>query len=321
VTRWRCTGTDWGGAGIAKGVRVDVRIPLQDSRVIVNEPIAVVIDRITGLGRAREDRVVTVIAVVIRCRQRISVGAAGGEVVTVAVKAVVRGAVAVIVQAVTVLCVAREVVAPGSWVIITVVIGARRGAVSAARCHAILIEIKPVIDRAIAVLIHTVAGFGNARIDPRCRVIAVGVEGAVGPTISTTVRYGSAVGITVFIGVRAEIGRSGRPGIRIAIAVVVYVVAELSGATIDQRVTVITIISPNDSWAAGHLEVTIIVLIKALICQTTAVVVQTITDLQRTGINRRIGVITIPIAGSEAIPIVVRTITAGTTCEELNDQG
>jgi len=232
---------------------------------------------------------------------------------------VVHGAVAVIVQAITVLWIAREVVTPGSRVIVTVVIGARRGPIGTARGHAILIGIKPIIYRAIAVFIQAVTDLGRSRIDARCRVIAVSFEFTVGPTISTTVRHGSAVGITVSIDIWTEIRRSGRPFIRVSVAVVVNFVADLSGATMDRRVIIITVICPEDAGATGRLQVAIGVSIKALICETAAVVIQSVADLQCVRKDRRIGVITVPITGSEAIPVIVRAITAGATCEELND--
>ncbi len=315
---WCRAGTHRGPIDVTEGVAIDVGIPLHDHSVVVDLAVAVVVQAVADLRSARIDAVVPVVAVVVRSRGGVAVRTATGEGVTVDVEAVVRDGVAVIVYGIAdlgILVVAERIQ------VVAVVVGAGNGAVGATGGHPVLVGIEAVVGGAVTVIINPVADLGLTGVDGWRIVVAVFGCRAIRPSRAATVRYCRTIGVAVAIDVGAIVRGLCRARVGVAIAVVIDLVADLGSAAEDGTVLIVAIVGTEYTRATGGLEVTICIAVEVLVGQATAVVVNAITDLERSRVDRRIEVVTVTITGFVAVTIFISAIAAGTTHHQVGERG
>ncbi len=240
-------------------------------RVLVHEPVAVVIDAVAafvGAGVNQRPRVVAVGVVGdvargqragVRLHVHVAVAVDVGVAVEPALQPLVDRAVAVVVLVVAdlhgsgmtvvvrvvavgrVLDVARGLLAlPGLLTQVAVAVGVGV-AVPDRSVHRILVL------GAVAVVVDAVAGFGGTRVDVVVAVVAVGRVGHVAGRLRAGIHEGRALAVAVTV--RVAVPGRGVLGVGLVglpVAVVVVAVAHLGGEGVDRGLLVVAVVVVGD---------------------------------------------------------------------------
>ena len=299
--------------GIAVAVSVEILVP--EGATLIGHAIAIIVKTIAAFGRAGIDGRIAIVTVA---------GHRGGKntaakhliitgTVTVAVRilvvlgtAVIRNAVAVIINAVTNLrC--RGMNGVVSIVTVTGQVGGKGapgkqlvtpGTVSVAVIILVVLG-AAFVRNAVAVIINTVTGFRHAGMDGRVTVITItGHGGGKGPAADQLKIIG-AVSVTVIILVVL-----GAAFVHDAVTVVINAITGFGGAGIDGRITVIAVRVighvPGRGKGLKNIRVAkaVAVAVKipggaAFVRNTVTVIVNTVTGFNGSWIDGRIAIITV----------------------------
>jgi len=313
------------GRVVAAGcVRVSIHV-----EVLVDEEIAVVVETVAELGRARIDGTVRVVAVVALVR---AVEIVVDAHVTLRA-ALVDVAVAVVVESVAELGRTGE---HGVAVVVAVAADGgvacrrdagltcvRRDSVAVAVAVAVVGVLHTLVDRAVAVVVSAVADLRRARIVLCLAVVAVvGVRDVAGRH-RTGERGVGGISVAVAVGIGVEGGL--HPFVDVAVAVVVGAVTDLRCARIDVRPAVVAVvvigdISVRDGARVARRErvaVAIVVGIGVegglhpLVDLRVAVVVGTVTDFAVGRVVVRVAVVAVG---------VVRDVAGGRRTRHRRDR-
>jgi hypothetical protein len=142
-----------------------------------------------------------------------------------------------------------------------------------------------VIDQSVAVVVQAVAELGVAGVDRIVIVVAVGMLASSSPA-----------------GVEAVSVEVREALVDLAVAVVVEAVAELGVAGVDLVVVVVAVGLLFPTEAAG-VEAVAVEIGEPLVDRAVAVVVDTIADLERVGVDLSVAVVTV--SGGDGVAVVV----------------
>ncbi len=321
-------------AAVTVAVTVGVSVPgggAHDAGVIVvREPVTVVVGAVAGLGSAGIHRGAAIVTVGVvghvAAGFLTSGGAAAGVAVAVAIVVCVPGArtrharIVVVGQAVAVVVIAVADLAGtgvngGVTVVAVAVIGDVAGgsiardlaqaAVAVAVAVAVAIpgggaHCVVLVDGAVAVVVHAVAGLVRVGVD---RAITVVTVLARGPTVPVAVGVARGTIAVVVVGIRAVC--LGRPRVVVGVCVVAVaavgrVAAGLLAGNGGVRVVAVAVAVPVSVPGGGVRDVVVLVVHPPI-----TVVIHLVADLLGPWVDVGIGVVAVPLVLRVAVQIVV----------------
>jgi hypothetical protein len=277
-----------------EGILIDITIVRRGLAdvVLINLPIAVIINAVASLRNPRVNIRIAVVAVVLGA----AATAHRGIPVSVQVKGktLINLAVAVVVHAIARFDRTRM----NAWIVVVTVI--LRAATTAQRgiTVAIKVEGQTLVNLTVAIVVNAVANLRGTRLDARIIVVTVRprrrhatsrntVEAAAGTRRRSTLE-GILIDITIVRRGLADVVL-----INLPIAVIINAVARFSNSRMNARIIVVAVISGAAAAAQRGVPIPIKVKGQTLINLTVAIVIHAVADLSSPRMHIRILVVAV----------------------------